>query len=546
MLVVCSKYLSLNSTDHTQKCTDVPQTLTANFQGSYQGYWNTNSNFQLNSSLYVIEFSGASIDNTKYDEIMSSFQHNLNLVGEKAANRSTLWSLIVWSTFCYSASDSGVLFYSNTDAGVIFNLKSLVATLSSAQGICPNQMLSGSFDVSSKQLSIIIPTNSTALTDYFSDELSYYGAYNFLEPCPNQASLVKSGVLLPQYWMNYRNGYFDLSFDIRSAVLAVALSLNLTDASGLGKVTTQTSKQFHSYIYIDDSYSPPMDPVMCLDKADPFWKLSGEEVDGPEVCFVYQGVDQNILFAYPTMSGLNSYSSVCNCPEDKDDFHCNNEDYAIGFIYDLNFNFTNLVRSVALSMQDIVIKDPVSGDLTVINTLAPILVWTLKLQYYDESKYNYYHNSETIKESLSHAYNTICPSCGAAVLELYGYDFYGDDIPFYNKMLFAMNLNGVQLSQLSNATSSMSIKVSCHPPGSNNCTYKSESLPRFMCTDSFSQPSPLGRLAGKSPVPLVQNYYECQLRKEKAFEQAVGIAAGSASLYTSIFMAIFGFFLFSI
>jgi len=515
-----NKYLSLSGDDDTQICSEIPQTLTATFEGSYQGYWNTNPNFNINSSLYVLKLSGASLNNEEYYQIMSSFQDNMQAIGTKASNRSALWSLIVWSTFTYTAKDSSVVFYSNADAGVIFNLKSYAATLSSRDGTCPNKFLSGSFDVASKRLSITFPLNDTALSDFLYDYED--GVLKYLEPCPKQGNFSESG-FLNLGWMNDRSGFFDLSFDVRSAVIAVALNLNLLNASTLVKTTTQASADFHSYLYIDPDYSPPMSPIICLDKVDKYWNLTQQQINGPEICFVYQGADNNLFFAYPIMINLNeTLTGACNCPQGAEDYNCNIADYVIGFIYDLNFNFTTLVETLATKMQDIMIKDPDNGDVTVMNTLAPILTNTI----YSPG-------------NLNNTYDTICSSCGTAVLELYGYDGYQSY--YYNQLIMAMNQNGVQLSQLS---SKIVVYTYCEHYNYTdyNCTKTSTtSQPQFMCTDSFSQPLALSNLASSPPVPLVQNYFECRLRTTSAFQQAIGIGSGSASLYTSIFVAVFGF-----
>lgn len=315
--------------------------------------------------------------------------------------------------------------------------------------------------------------------------------------------------------MNDRSGFFELSFDVRSAVIAMALNLNLINASTLVKTTSQASENFHSYLFTDADYSPPMSPVICLDKVDKFWNLNQEQINGPEICFVYQGGDGNLFFAYPMMINLDeNFENACNCPQDAENYFCNIANYVIGFIYDLNFNFTVLVETLAIKMQDIIVKDPDNGDVTVMNTLTPIV--------------NPYQN----------AYDSICPSCGTAVLQLFGYDGYNDI--YYNQLIFAMNQNGVQLSELSNKTALYEV---CETYVNDTCTKTTNvSQPQFMCIDSFSQPLALSGLARNPPVPLIQNYFECRLRTTSAFQQAIGIASGSASLYTSIFVAIFGFF----
>ena len=48
-------------------------------------------------------------------------------------------------------------------------------------------------------------------------------------------------------------------------------------------------------------------------------------------------------------------------------------------------------------------------------------------------------------------------------------------------------------------------------------------------------------LGVEAPVRLIQEYFECSLKMGPSFSQALGIAAGNASLYTSVFIFVFGF-----
>jgi hypothetical protein len=313
-------------------------------------------------------------------------------LGVKGGNRTQLWNTIAWGTFGYSKNN--LAFYSSADAGVFMNFHALVATVSSRSGICPNPLLTGTFDTASKGLSLFVPLNETVASNYMltvgssvrSLSNPNYTAYlNQIEPCPLQGLFVTKKFARPSLWTTSRGGGFTLDFDTRSLVSAIALNLNLIDTSTFVKKTTPVSASFHSYLLSDPYYVPAMSPIMCIDKDDPFWKMTQAQKASAEICFLQQPGDTAILFFYPTSTqvvNLNEYEMTpCLCPEDVDDEQCNTNDFFFGLIYDLNFNFTALAYNIGIKMQKLIIDDPEKGDVNVINTLAPILTYTAGVAY---------------------------------------------------------------------------------------------------------------------------------------------------------------------
>ena len=274
------------------------------------------------------------------------------------------------------------------------NYHALVATVSSRSGICPDQLLAGTFDTASKSLSLFVPLNETLASNYMltvgSSVISksnpkYVNYLNKIEPCPLQGLFVTNKYARPTIWTTYRAGGFTFDFDSRSMVSAIALNLNLIDTSTFVKKTTPVSLSLHSYLLSDPFYVPAMSPIMCLDKEDPFWSMTESQIDGPEICFLQQPGDAKLMFFYPTSAqvfNINDWEMIpCLCPEDENDEMCNSNDFFFGMIYDLNFNFTALAYNIGIKMQQLIVDDPVDGDLTVINTLAPILTYTASVSY---------------------------------------------------------------------------------------------------------------------------------------------------------------------
>jgi len=96
-------------------------------------------------------------------------------------------------------------------------------------------------------------------------------------------------------------------------------------------------------------------------------------------------------------------------------------------------------------------------------------------------------------------------------------------------LILPINQFGVELSDLSNDTYPVSVDG------------QQVNAPRAMCVNSLSQQDAMQSLGAVAPVSLIQEYFECNLKMGPSFSQALGIAAGNASLYTSVLIFVFGF-----
>jgi len=186
-----SKYLSLEDSDASQVCKVLPQTMSAQFYGTYDGYWSTSPSYDSEKSVYVLSFQGASVSSEELTSTFSEFRDNMVSLGVKGGSRTQLWSTVAWGTLGYSKSS--LAFYSSADAGVFMNFHALVATVSSRSGTCPNPVLTGTLDTASKGLSLFVPLSETVASSYMLtvgssvrslSNPSYTAYLSQVEPCP--------------------------------------------------------------------------------------------------------------------------------------------------------------------------------------------------------------------------------------------------------------------------------------------------------------------------------------------------------------------------
>lgn len=273
-------------------------------------------------------------------------------------------------------------FSSSADAGVVFDQLLKYGGLSSDDGTCSEQafentgkFISGSFNSPAKRLVLDVPVvenpaylfdvaNKTASKKYVVETCmskplynKYYDAYtgkNVTQEISGsgtgQGDFIES-TFNPEWTVN-RMGYISMSFDIRTAILAVALNFNITSPEDVGvTIRNAATDDMHMIGYLDPSMSPAMDPVYCIDRDDPYWRLSAAQKAGPPVCVICSNFNagENILCYYPMVSQLNRAKFVgykadenakmngaylsCQCPSDRTEGSCNEADYFVSLFY---------------------------------------------------------------------------------------------------------------------------------------------------------------------------------------------------------------------
>ena len=153
-----NQFLSLESNSTTQVCFEVPQSLSGKFEGDTDGNWETTNDFNYNSSLFYLTFTGSQIDNEQYSSVMTKFSNRLALLGAKAARRDEAWNAMVWSSWSFADDATNMKFTSTADAGIIYNQDVIVGIISSSTGVCQNLHQYGSFSSVEKSLSYNIPS----------------------------------------------------------------------------------------------------------------------------------------------------------------------------------------------------------------------------------------------------------------------------------------------------------------------------------------------------------------------------------------------------
>jgi hypothetical protein len=566
--LTASKYLSLQGTNADQNCKEKPQTVTGFYLADYNGMWETFPGFEDNASLFTIKFTGSSLSDKQFTDVMASFQTKLAEYGAKAASRSVFYNALVWSTFSFYDDRFKIEFTSNVDAGTIaYNQFMNGAAWSSAYGICnvsyPSNIV-GSYDQATKSYRMDIPLN---LPRTYETDFNTHKTYKVPEPCPLQGkmSMFTSEVIRDASY--YSPARFSLKFDARTIFAVIAMNLGIVDASKF----TQTNSVYQPYVankwpgtfYVDRLYVP-MPAFFCIDKGAAVYGLNADQQNGPEICFyVYEGNGPyGSAFLYPVGYHLkpeNDYNGKpdngnwirCKCPQDKFARGCNRQDFYFMLFHRNNASTANNEKKMiqfGIKAQSFLVADPINGDKSAADYYSRVVALTnmiSKEQLNPEKKftshiinrhlnsYTYggasyygdfmnfsYTRGMTWHEELTYEWRKICPDSGCS-----GIFFNSLAGPKMNNFQ-SVNSYNVQFGLLSNQTFYSPV---LHGP-----------VPLQMCVDTLSQSLVMSRLGAKPPVSLVQSYFECSNTVSKALTTAIGSAAGSANLYTGIVMSVLG------
>ena len=313
--------------------------------------------------------------------------------------------------------------------------------------------------------------------------------------------------------------------------------------------------------------------MYCIDKADPYFALSAAQIAGPEICFLNIGF---FYFFYPVMSQLyNSPSQktcgingngikmryACRCPDaaGTDQYFCQSQDFYVGLMYDqggrtaqtystqqftsvLNSDSqtSNLMRppiALGLKFQQMMLDDPVSGDITAMDAASEVFAYTA-LSYLDVrdastnqssastcNKYNGWDiGGQSFAFKLKKAWDVLCPwkTCGMLTLRLRNDDF-------LNTLNLPLNKYGVSFSALTTKTL-------------DNPGFGLGYVTQRVCNDMISLGPAMAKLAVTPPVPLIQPYYLCSYTLSAALFSALGSSFSLATLLLTLAFTLFGFF----
>jgi hypothetical protein len=537
-----TRFLSLVKDASGTECFEIPLSLTAKYLGDTHGWWETEKQFNYNSSIFVVDFLGATVNKKQYYDTMLGFRKHLEFLGAKSVSRNVAWTSLAWTTMSYANEDKTIRFYSNADVGIIVGGE-ISAYWSSRNGLCDaTTAIVGSFDPLTKTFSLTAPDEENL--------------------CPSQ-----NGELLGKAAATSKPDPLIINVDARSLQTTIALNFGILNLTQL----TVTSTSYGDYandvypgrFYIDPHFSS-MEPIFCLNKSFSAYNLSPAAIKGPEICYIAYGGNgiDNMLFGYPMLQefktslqsylnasyGYTGYQEACKCPADKFNEVCNSMQTVYTVIYSKplpfgysdTFNMTWIdMLNIGVRAQSLLLKDAVNGDKAMMEMFSPITAYSLMAAenittYSNQSLVSYsvevdgtsihydysFAKGKSLSTLLRDAWDDVCPSrkCAAAIFRTGGKSSY--------ELFSPINTYNSQLAYLSNVT---------HIGDTFNYTIRV-----MMCADTFSQKVAFDAFVSRAPVQLVQPYFECHSTLKKAFITGVGNAYSNAALCSNVGIAILG------
>lgn len=371
------KYLSLTSSDADSQCDEVPVAIKGVFEASYDGLWETSPAFLRNTSILEFTLTAKKMTNAEFSAGILRMRDHFMAMGRDSAQRNVANALMQWTSFVIFDSATGMSVTSSADSGITFQGQAFQAAMTSAAGVCDARIATGAslssrFDVPTASIVMrfkLVTINTTSidassaagipapaapgsaanvssggtLTSGTSERKQARAVLQFAQPCPRQGLWVTPDILqISPTIAQFRNGYMEFGFDVRSAILAVALNLGVTSPDKFVRVNDHFSRSIGLVALYDPWYkTPPMMPVYCLDK-NKMMTLYGLQLDdqamrGPQICLLASSFGTRTLFYfYPMLfQFFNDNSnrffdkfqgmSECLCPDNAMESSCNIE-----------------------------------------------------------------------------------------------------------------------------------------------------------------------------------------------------------------------------
>ena len=543
--LMSARFLSLDP-DPTSVCKEVPKGTDNTFQASVDGYWQTNSSFHYNNSLFELQMTNTNTNKLNFSYSIMNFSDQVSYLGKRGGGRSLLWTQVALMTFEFEDEANNEMFFSNAEPQYVFDQHLVYATMSSKKGICQPALITGkdfSWSANAAEMTLTLPLHKDG------------NMSSIAEPCPHQGHWLKN------VFSNIPASEVDMNFDLDTTTLAFALNMKITTFTGLIRVESPyVDKDLGLEGWQDPYYNGLMDPAFCMKtelwsneewvlkfrQKRPAIKLTAKQLminpNGPPVCFVPENFDTaRMTLFYPYM---NQYKHMdggtrkqsCVCPGDKENPDCNQQDFYIGMIYSTTainaYNKHDPTRNdligdgqmlqLALKMQNFMVQDPNKGDVEATIFLANIVALSIDAA---NVKNKAYYNSSLPKSTYSWAngmsynelveqewINTGCNTCGAVVFNSFG--------SYESRLVFPVNRYGLQLANVQNIRPTLQVT-------SMDKQY-SFLIPQVMCVDALSNLQTFQLLANSTPVALVENYLECSKSLKQAAMQSLGNSLASA------------------
>ena len=209
--------------------------------------------------------------------------------------------------------------------------------------------------------------------------------------------------------------------------------------------------------------------------------------------FFYSATDQFARFVH------------CTCPDNRQTVECQQRNFVVSLFFDQSTDLTQSFKFGA-NMQQMLVNDPVNGDLTMQNFVTPFISSALQMAPLFNGvianilapnlpDYSFMHG--TSAETHKIEWENICPwgTCGAIVIQTYkGVD---------NNEFLPLNTEEFQIAQDPALTDTFPFPLK---DGSG----KKINLPRTMCENALYNENAMTQLSAKPPVSLVQPYFQCR------------------------------------
>ena len=407
----------------SQKCKTVQVKNSASYLVDTNGYWEGSNLFSYDLGIYQISFQSVNMSLSDYSSIISSFESDIELLGNKMSYRTLGFNLMAWGTFSrhYDINNGTVVIKTMGNIQEIFNIEYYGYGFTSASDLC---FPSSTETSANAVLSYDYSTSTAGLK--FTVDTSYAGnARTTVEPCEPLFNVEDDF-----FYDNGQSNSATISIDMKSVAIAYSINTGMKTISTLSQISVindANSTQFYG-LYIDIAY-PGMTPILCYQMNSDLLDTSGYSTTGtksteqtyfsnyPETCVVRSG---NQYF-YPIINHLGLKTDSCweyldKCVTyDSSDFGSNCNDYSvtIGLLYfpSVYGGLTALVDTTN-TLQNIIANDYDNGDQTVSDMAYDVMAATI-------GTYNQYmHYGSNIKTTdFSSIYGAdTCPSTALSAL----------------------------------------------------------------------------------------------------------------------------------
>ena len=206
---------------------------------------------------------------------------------------------------------------------------------------------------------------------------------------------------------------------------------------------------------------------------------------------------------YPPATDLFAKFIHCACPDNRETVECQQRNFVVALFFDQAQDLTQSFK-FGTNMQQLLVNDPVNGDLTMQDRVTPFISSSLQLAPLFNGALNdivapntpdYAFMHGTAAETHKIEWENICPwgTCGAMVIQTYkGVD---------NNEFLPLNTAEFQIAQDPALTDTFPFPLK---------DGKAIRLPRTMCENALYNHNAMIRLAAKPPVSLVQPYFQCR------------------------------------